>query len=104
MLLTKNEKLCLSMRLEKGMTLQEIGNHLKITRERVRQIINKSLLKIEGKKYIKSQELKELKTEEKNIIKDITNIYGTSTEKIYNLKTQELEIETKRIIEDTASC
>lgn len=103
MLLTKNEKLCLSMRLEKGMTLQEIGNHLKITRERVRQIINKSLLKIEGKKYIKSQELKELKTEEKNIIKDITNIYGTSTEKIYNLKTQELEIETKRIIEDTAN-
>lgn len=45
-ILSDREKNVLEMRLEKGMTLEEIGKALKVTRERARQIIARSLQKI----------------------------------------------------------
>lgn len=57
----EREKEILSARFgieSKAKTLQAIGNEYEITRERVRQIVNNSLLKI--RKYCTSQEIKNL--------------------------------------------
>lgn len=84
-LLSDNEKLCLSMRLEDGMTLQQIGNHFGFTRERARQLISSALQKIN-------------KNEEKLDVKDETDI-----EYISDLNSKQLDLEIQKVIQNTST-
>lgn len=85
LLLSENEKLCLSMRLEDGMKLQEIGNHFGFTRERARQLINNALRKIN-------------KVDEELITEDKTGVEST-----LDLSSKQLEFEVQKIIENTSN-
>lgn len=84
-LLNDNEKKCLSMRLEDGMTLKEIGDHFGFTRERARQLISSALRKIN-------------KTDEKLQVEDETNV-----EFVSDLNSKQLEFEIQKIIENTSN-
>lgn len=84
-LLNDNEKKCLSMRLEDGMTLKEIGDHFGFTRERARQLISSALRKIN-------------KTDEKLEVNDETGV-----EYVSDLSSKQLEAEIQKIIENTSS-
>ncbi len=85
LLLNDNEKSCLSMRLEDGMTLQQIGSHFGFTRERARQLISSALRKIN-------------KTDEKLTVKDETGV-----EYLSDLNPKQLESEIQKIIDNTSS-
>lgn len=81
-LLSENEKLCLSMRLEDGMKLKEIGDHFGFTRERARQLISSALRKIN-----KAEETMEIKDEDGDVSK---------------LDPEQLEVEMQNIIKSTS--
>lgn len=92
-LLNENEKMCLSMRLEKGMTLIEIGNHFGFTRERARQIISNALLKVSNKN--KPVSLDSNDTDEDLAVSKVED-------ESYGLKGEALELEIQRIIMSTS--
>lgn len=89
-LLRDREKEVLEMRLEKGMTLEEIGQELKVTRERARQIIAVALKKIVAgpvvptvKVKVDGKKEKQVKEEELNVsinevLEKMVTLYGIS--------------------------
>jgi hypothetical protein len=102
-LLTENEKLCLSMRLEKNMTLKEIGNHFNFTRERARQIIQSALRKINKPSSDKENEALEeitIEIQGKQVDEIITNTakaYAVTVEGIMGQSRQQYYVVARHI-------
>jgi hypothetical protein len=109
-LLSENEKKCLSMRLEDGMTLKEIGDHFEFTRERARQIISNALRKINktgeklevnddmGVEYVSDASSKQLELEIQKIIENTSGAYGISVEDVLGDRRQKGTVLPRHII------
>lgn len=105
-LLNENEKKCLSMRLEDGMTLQEIGNHFGFTRERARQLINSAFKKINKTdeeietvtEYTADLSSKQLDSDIEKIIKNTSSAYGIPVDDVLGDRRQKNTVLPRHLI------
>ena len=94
-ILSENEKTCLSMRLEEGKTLKEIGESFGFTRERARQIISNALHKINNRNsgVTESNKLVDLRESKlsSHSVDDQVNEVIENASKAYNIPISEIK-------------